>query len=93
MAAGAVVAGDFFSGASNISTRNAQIMIGQDTMAVVSTAAIGQIVGQTPFAGPSLDTAVNLAVNVYDFGRLTGRIPTVAEMRIDNSGIYVVLYP
>ena len=92
-AAGTVIVGDFFSGASDVSTSSRQARIGQDTIVMTSTAVIGQGVGQTPIAGPALDTIVNLTVNVYDFGRLTNRIPTVSEMRIDSGGIYVILYP
>jgi RHS repeat-associated protein len=93
LAAGAIAAGDFFTGASNISFSHREAQVGQDTLFLAATATIGNYTGQVPFAGAFLDTALNVAVNIYDIGRLTNRIPSVVEMRVDTSGIYIVFYP
>ena len=94
MAAVTIVAADFFSGASNISKSGSQVTIGQDSAVLGITAAVGQVAGKVPFAGPGLDTAINLAVNYYDFGRLFGFIPSVAEVHLEEfREVYVVLYP
>jgi hypothetical protein len=91
LGAGLVTLGDFASGESDYSSNNG-LIIGQDTSVLLGTAAVGQLAGQVPFAGPALDTTVNLAVNAYDIGRISGRIPTMMEVRFDSNGFYVLLY-
>ena len=90
MAAGLVFAGDFASGESDLNSN--RLVIGQDTSQVFITASLGGVAGRVPFAGPTLDTAVNLTVNVYDIGRLSGHIPTVGEIRFDATGPHIILY-
>ena len=93
-AAGAIRAGDFLAGTSSISAGGSQVIIGQDTIVVGTTAMIGQMVGRLPLAGPAADTAINLAVNFYDFGRLASDVPTFVELHISEyRQVYVVLYP
>ncbi|MDJ0756874.1 MAG: hypothetical protein QNJ45_25310 [Ardenticatenaceae bacterium] len=84
---------DLLNGNSNIDLVTGQIRVGQDTLVGGATWAGGQFAGSVPFAGPSLDTAINLSVNTYDFGRLNGSTPTRAEGIIDSSGYYIILYP
>lgn len=90
--AGFAVAGDFAAGGSNIDFQSREVIIGQDTTVLVVAGQIGQISGAFPVAGPSFDTVINLAVNVYDIGRLSGSIPTVVEIRWDSTGPYAIFY-
>lgn len=86
-----VMAADYLTGASDISEDG--VIIGQDTLFIGATAYVGEWVGITPVAGPSLDTVVNLAVNYYDLGRLSGSIPTRVEGRWDENGVYLLIFP
>jgi RHS repeat-associated protein len=90
LAFGFIAAGDYASGESYLGS--GRIVVGQDTIAVFGTAALGDIAGRMPVAGPALDTIINLAVNAYDVGRLSGRIPTFAELRVDTTGPYLIFY-
>jgi hypothetical protein len=93
LGAGSVLVGDFFSGESNVRLSPFEVIVGQDTIVLVTTATAGQVAGIVPVLGPSFDSVINLAVSGYDVGRLVGQIPTFAEARLDGSGFYVVLYP
>jgi hypothetical protein len=57
--------------------------------------ALGEAAGAPLVYGPTLDTAVNLAANFYDLGRLSGNIPIIFEFRYDfnESSFYMVGYP
>ncbi len=66
--------------------------MGQDTIVLGSTATIGQFAGDAKMMGPTYDTIINLAVNTYDVARLSGNVPTWAEIRVDSNGSYVILY-
>jgi RHS repeat-associated protein len=88
--AGVIIAGDFASGESNLSSN--RIILGQDSTVLGVTTLLGEFAGDVPFAGPTLDTVINLAVNVYDIGRLSGDIPTVVDFRGDSSGFYTMFY-
>ena len=90
LGAGFVITGDVMSGETDLNQD--RVIIGQDTMVLGLTTWLGEAAGVPPVIGPSLDTIVNLAVNVYDLGRLSGGIPTMFELRRDDSGVHVVLY-
>jgi RHS repeat-associated protein len=89
---GFTVAADLASGGSNINFQTGEVIVGQDSIVLLITSGVGNYTGSVPVAGPSLDTAVNLTVNAYDIGRLSGHIPTVMEFRWDEAGPYAVLY-
>ena len=90
--AGFVISADFFSGGSNYDFQTGELIMGQDTIVLGSTATIGQFAGDAKMMGPTYDTIINLAVNTYDVARLSGNVPTWAEIRVDSNGSYVILY-
>jgi hypothetical protein len=91
--AGLTIAADLYSGGSNVDFQSREVIIGQDSAVLGVTTVIGEFAGDIPVAGPLLDTVVNLAVNTYDVGRLSGDIPTVFELRGDTTGFYALFYP
>lgn len=86
---GMVFTSDWFAGNSKIHTNqdgSLELVIGQDTLVSFTAAFTGSA---SPLGEGLSDTGINMAIFGYDILRLTNKIPTSLELRVNADGVFL----